>query len=85
MKENKIIKKENGYIVLPNYDEIARVKKIVDDALTHADVTAADALNVLCFLAIEIAYNAKIGKPHFLSRLSGWWEQLDSEVKSPSL
>lgn len=79
MKQNKIILEQNGYRVVPNWEEINRLREIIDKTIEQSDVSYADALTSLCIVSVEIAYTSKIGKPQFLNRISNFWEELDSQ------
>lgn len=79
MKKNEIIETEKGSLIVPNWDEIDRLRKIIDKTITESDVSTADALTCLCIYSTEIAYNYNISKHEFLSRLSSWWEELDAK------
>ena len=78
MKKNKVIKEEKGITIFPQWEEVERVRTIIDESLREADVSTCDAMTALCFACIEMAYNAEVDKPQFLCNMSNWWEKLSS-------
>lgn len=81
MKKNKIEETENGFVVIPSWQEIDRAREIINEALDKSNVSTADALAALCLSTIEMVHEAKVGKAQFLCRMSNWWEELDSQIQ----
>lgn len=79
MKEDEIQEPEKGYYVLPDEQEVDRVRKLIGETLWKADISTGTALTALCISSIETAYYSNVNKPHFLRNLSNWWEDLDSQ------
>jgi hypothetical protein len=79
--ENKVVPNGENYLILPNYDEIEKVREFIDDALEQSEASTADCLSALCVMTVEIAYNAKINKPQLLNQVSHLWEIFDKQVE----
>jgi glutathione S-transferase len=79
-EDQRITHYPNGYLVKSNWDKINQIRDIIDTELSKHEFVTGDCLTALCILAIEVAYNSNLTKPQFLTKISQWWEELDSEV-----
>jgi glutathione S-transferase len=69
-----------GYSVKNDWKQIDKIRYHIDSELAKNKYCTADCLTALCILAIETVYNSQISKHQFLSKISQWWEEMDSQV-----
>ena len=78
--EERITNHPDGYSVKNDWDKIDKILCILDSEMSKHNFMQVDCLTALCILAIETAYNGKITKPQFLTKISQWWEEMDNQA-----
>lgn len=68
---------EDSIIFKVNWPEVSKAMEMIKNTFHESGLETGNILVALGIGCVNIAYSAKMIKPHFLNEISQWWEKID--------